>query len=777
MTAADDDPRPPAHDLRLPILGLAAWAAALVAHLVSPAVSLGGAAVLCGAALVVRRSRVRALAGLVLAAALVGAAVAGSVAARQSLVSDGPLRTAAEQRAAVDLTATVVADPRSFEGPFGERVAVRVVVHTATVRGASYDLRVTALVLGEAAWGEVRLGERLRLTGRAAVADDPGLAALVVNPSEPQRVRGPDPWWRAAEAVRASLRASVADRPPAQRALVPSLVVGDDAELPAEVEADFRTTGLTHLTAVSGTNLTLVVGFVLLLARAVGVRGRWLHVVGLLGIAGFVLVARTEPSVVRAAAMGAVGLFALGTDGRRRGLRALGAAVVGLLLVWPALALSVGFALSALATAGIVLLGPPVQAALARWLPAPVAAAIAVPLAAQVACTPIVAALSAEVSLVAVAANLLVAPAVGPATVLGLGGGLVGLVAPPLARVLGTLAAWCVAWIAAVAERGADLPTPALGWSEGPLAIAALTALCAATAAGLPRLLARPPRALVGVVVLLLVVLGLPGRLPGLAGSWPPTGWVLVACDVGQGDALALAVGPGSALVVDAGPDPALVDGCLDRLGVRSVPLLLLTHFHADHVRGVSGVLRGRTVGAIETSAMLDPPEAVTEVQAEATRAGVPVGLAPYGVTRRFGDATVQVLWPDLPGPVPGAGDGSRANDASVVVVVESAGLRLLLTGDVEPPGQQRLAAALPGLDVDVLKVPHHGSPHQDLDWLRSLSPTVAVVCVGDNDYGHPDPRLVDALTAAGAAVARTDEDGDVAVVVDDGQPRAVPSG
>src|SRR5262249_55203418 len=144
--------------------------------------------------------------------------------------------------------------------------------------------------------------------------------------------------------------------PPSQRALVPALVDGDDGGLDDALADDFRATGLTHLLAVSGTNLTLVVGFLLVLARWIGARGRWLYAVGAAGIVGFVLLARTEPSVVRAAAMGTVALFAMGTDGRERSARALGAAVVALLLVDPGLATSVRFALSVVATAGILLL-------------------------------------------------------------------------------------------------------------------------------------------------------------------------------------------------------------------------------------------------------------------------------------------------------------------------------------------------------------------------------------------------------------------------------------
>ena len=133
------------------------------------------------------------------------------------------------------------------------------------------------------------------------------------------------------------------------------------------------------------------------------------------------------------------------------------------------------------------------------------------------------------------------------------------------------------------------------------------------------------------------------------------------------------------------------------------------------------------------------------------------------------------MLWPDVPQPVPGAGDGSSANDASVVVLAETRGIRLLLTGDVEPPGQARLATALPGLDVDMLKVPHHGSAYQDDDWLVSLDAELAVVSVGaDNDYGHPDPSLLDLLTASGAVVGRTDTDGDLAVVAGADGPQLV---
>ncbi|GAB6986417.1 ComEC/Rec2 family competence protein [Nocardioides pyridinolyticus] len=711
------------------LLGGTAWAAALSAGWLgwwSVAVALAGP--LAWLAL----GRRRTVAGVV----VVFAGVAAVATLRAELVSESPAADLAADGAAVTITGTVSSDPRVREGRFGEVVLTRVDVRRITGRGTTYAVAVPVLVMGDDGWQQAALGSTVRASGTLGPADGDDLAGVLGARGPPELLADPDPWWDAAAAVRASVRDAVAHRPDAQRALVPALVDGDDALVDEALAADFRTTGLTHLLAVSGTNLTLVVGFLLVLARWCRVRGRWLYLVGACGIVGFVLLARTEPSVLRAAVMGSVALFAMGTDGRRRGARALGVAVLVLLLVQPALAVLAGFTLSVLATAGILLLAPAWRDALARWLPRWAAEAIAIPLAAQLACTPVVAAISGQVSLVAVVANLAVAPVVGPATVLGLGAGLVGLAWDPAGRLLGTGAGWCVAWIVTVATRGADLPTAAVGWGTGVVALALLTVLVAAIALAGPRLVRRP---VAGAACCTLLVVAVLVRPPSL--GWPPDGWVLVACDVGQGDALVLNAGPASAVVVDTGPEPAAVDRCLDRLGVEQVPLVVLTHPHADHVDGLPGVLDGRTVGAVERT---------------------PVA---YGEPRQVGAVTMQAVWP-APGWV-----ADDPNDASVVLVAEVGGVRLLLTGDVEPPAQARLARMLPGLRVDVLKVPHHGSRYQDEGWLLSLGARVALVSVGeDNDYGHPAPETLDPLTAAGTAVHRTDEEGDIAVVVEHGR-------
>lgn len=759
---------PDRRDLRGPALGAAAWCGALLVLLVprASASGLAGAAALAGGWVACRRPQLR----VTLATwALVACATAGSALLHTEQSATGPVAGLAERRASVDVRLVVTSDPVPLMQRFGGGVRFQATVVEVHQDGGGARLRAAVLVVADKSWSDVALGAHVATSGRLRPAVDPAKAAIFQPRGSPGHVRGPGVVWRAAAALRGGVREAVAGRGAPQRDLVPALVDGDDAGLPEQVQADFATAGLTHLTAVSGTNLTLVVGFLLLVGRALGVRGRWQVLLAAAGIAGFVLVARTEPSVVRAAAMGSVALLGYGSGGRDRGPRALGLAVLALLLVQPWLAVQAGFALSVLATAGILLIAPSWTRALARWLPEWLAAALAVPAAAQLACTPVVAAISGQVSLVAVLANLLAEPFVAPATVAGLLGGVLEILWHPLGAGLGWIAALCAAAIIEVAEVTSGLATPALDWGAGPLALTLLTLLCMIGGVLTGPLLARRGPTLTFSAGLVLVML-VPPPTPG----WPPDGWVMAMCDVGQGDGLVLNAGPGTGVVVDAGPDPELIDHCLDRLGVRRVPLVVLTHFHADHVDGLPGVYAGRQVGAVEVTGLGDPPERVEAVQ---RLAGGRARVATYAETRRIGAVTLQVL-----GPVPGvvqhgtaADEGSGPNNASVVMVAEIGGLRILLAGDVEPEAQRALERTLPALRVDVLKVPHHGSRYQETDWLTSLGARLALISVGaDNDYGHPSPELVTALAGAGMDVRRTDRDGDVVVVARPGGRVAV---
>jgi len=301
-----------------------------------------------------------------------------------------------------------------------------------------------------------------------------------------------------------------------------------------------------------------------------------------------------------------------------------------------------------------------------------------------------------------------------------------------------------------------------------------LGVLCAVVALGAVRVLRRAVWS-VCLCALLVVVVLRPLPSPG----WPPPGWVMVACDVGQGDGLVLNAGRGSAVVVDAGPDPEAMDRCLGRLEVHALPVVVLTHFHADHIDGLPAVLADHRAAELDVTGTDDPASGAREVHAWAGAAGVPVRVPSYGEVRRVGALTWQVIGPVRTSQAVSTGEeGSAANNASLVMLLQTRGVRILLGGDMEPEAQEALARASPGLRVDVLKVPHHGSRYQDPQLLTGLGARLAVVSVGqDNDYGHPAASTMSLLRRAGMRVRRTDEDGDVAVTVREGRLGVVTRG
>jgi competence protein ComEC len=404
-------------------------------------------------------------------------------------------------------------------------------------------------------------------------------------------------------------------------------------------------------------------------------------------------------------------------------------------------------------------------------VPARLAAALGAAAAAQALCAPVVAVLSARVSLVAVPCNLLAEFAIAPATVLGFAALATAPVAMPMAKALAWCAHWPAGWIARIARTGAALPGGGIDWPGSWAGAALLLAVTLVVVLVGRRLLGHPWWCGVCGLLLALAVVQ-PPPLTRVVTGWPPPGWRLVMCDVGQGDAMVLAAGEGAGVVVDAGPDPRLVDHCLRSLGITRIPLVVLTHFHADHVAGLPGVLRARAVGAIETTGFEEPADQAAFVRRLAAARRIPVTRAAAGEQRRTGELSWQVVWPP-PEPEPGVFAAHPVpegpNDASVAMLVRAAGLRLLLLGDLEPPAQRALtrspaAGALEG--VDVLKVAHHGSAYQDPGLLRQAAPRLALISCGeDNSYGHPAPGTVAALRAGGAAVLRTDRDGALAVV------------
>jgi competence protein ComEC len=765
-------------DLRLVPAALGAWACSLLGLWVGW--EAAAVAALTGVLLVALGLRVpwaspialrRASAGLLaLGAALLAGGVCTAVQAHGSATS--PVRVAAESGSAATLRIRLTDDPRPLQsaGYGSQQGGVRQVVINAKLLRADVDGQRwsgggrVVLIAPADQWAALLPGQEVSAAGVLAPPMRRDLTVAALRVRGPPAEVGPPPWWqRAAAEVRGGLRDAARVLPEQPAGLLPGLVVGDTSRLPPEVSEAFKTAGLSHLTAVSGTNVAIVCGAVLWLFRLLRFGPRTCATLAGVALVGFVVLARPSPSVLRAAVMGAVALLALMVGRRRSAVPALAVAVLGLLLVDPELGVEPGFALSVLATSGLVVLAPPWAAALReRGVPAGVAEAVTVPVAAHVVTAPVVAGLAGNVSVVAIVANLLAAPAVAPATVLGVLAAVLATMHAGAAEIVVRIAGPAVQWLIAVGDRSAAIPGATIAWpggASGGLLLAAVTVV------GLALLRFRRLRTLAvagGLGVLLVFV---PTRFapPG----WPVDGWAVVACDVGQGDALVLATGGDEtrAIVVDTGPDPGLVGGCLDRLDVRRVPLVVLSHLHADHVGGLAGVLAGRSVGAVAIGPLREPSWAFEQVRRLTRQAAVPLVELRSGQRLAWPELTIEVLGPRRPPPVADGDDGTLVNDASLVLGADTAAGRVLLTGDVELAGQAELLASGVDVGADVLKMPHHGSRFSSPRFLAAVRPRLAVVSVGaGNPYGHPNDGAVGALTAAGAKIMRTDRHGDISI-------------
>jgi competence protein ComEC len=612
---------------------------------------------------------------------------------------------------------------------------------------------------------DVPYGARVSVTGlltRAQPGDD---VAAILRPLDGVVVlAAPGRVDAAVGRVRTALL-EVTDRlPPDLRGLVPGAAIGDTTRVPPDLAQAMRDVSLTHITAVSGGHFAVLSVSVLALTAALGLPGWARAGVTAAAMGGFVLLVHPDPSVVRAAGMGAVAILGMVLGRPSRAVPGLCSVVVTLLVVDPWLARSYGFVLSVLATAAIAVLAPVVVGwldVLPRWL----AVAVAVPVAAQAVCGPVLVLLDPSVSVYAVPANLLAAPALLPATVLGVGAAVVAPAWPAVATTLAQGAGGAVWWIATVARTCAGLPGARHDWPSGPIGAVALLLATAAVLAILPALRRWGGRA--GVVV--LVVGTAVALVGGHAGPqvWPPRDWQLVVCDVGQGDALVMRSGPGSAVVVDVGPDGPAADTCLDRLGITHIDLLVLTHHHADHVGGLEPVLTGRAVDRALVSPLDEPAGEARRTLALLAAADIPVEVGSVDGPHPSG-AAGEVAWTAL-SPVASLVRPDQINDASIVLLLQAPGLTVLALGDAEPAAQERLAALLarspPAWRVDVVKVAHHGSASQSERLISLLAPPLAVISVGaDNDYGHPASATVDAYRAVGSTVLTTSGCGPVAV-------------
>ena len=566
-----------------------------------------------------------------------------------------------------------------------------------------YSMRIPARVIVSNKSVETLLpGQKIRVQAKVLESKEGRVAALLIVKQRVEVLTQPSRWARGLAHIRLGLRSATGGEDAG--ALIPGMVIGDTSKQSVDFKNQMRRSGLTHLVAVSGANFAIVSAFVLWGMQFVFRKVNYRLIATAIALAAFIALVRPSPSVLRAAAMAAVLLVAFGTRQGRDPLPALGFAIAAVVILDPFQARDAGFALSVLATAGLLLLAPKIKPKF-----------LAPPIAAMAFCAPVIVALSGYISPMSIIANVLAAPAVAPITIVGFIAALISPFAPWLSHLLILCVKPLAIWIVWVAQWSAAFPVFTL--KTGLYGFLIVAVLILAIYLG---------RAKVAIALLIVVITF------SWAQRFPAGDWQIANCDIGQGDAMVINLKHHRAIVIDVGPDPQLIDRCLRQLGVKEIPLLILTHIHADHVGGLAGAGKNRKIGTTWYGNVFAGTRATIE------------------------DVKIEVKWPDRAGEY-------TPNNSSIAVLFTSPNFTLFAAGDIEPPVQSQLVSRIG--EVDIYKVAHHGSRFQDLDLMRELSPQIAVISVGaTNTYGHPAPATISALTQLGAKVLRTDIDGAVAI-------------
>ena len=645
------------------------------------------------------------------------------------------------------ITAEVVTDPNKTSTGNYSFIARAILVNNSSIH---YKLRVPIRVMtSKQSMSKLLPGQRFSAQGRIVASKEARVAALVVIKDEIEIQTQPSHWASALGAVRLGLRSLSGDGDAG--ALIPGMVLGDTSKQSPQFKNSMKRSGLTHLVAVSGANFALVSAFVLWMMQFLFTRMAFRLSATAISLIAFIALVRPSPSVLRAAAMAAVLLIAQGTKRGRDSLPALGFAIAAVVIVDPWQARDAGFALSVLATAGLLIFAPVLVEKLSLHMPEKLAQALAPPTAAIVFCSPIIVALSGYLAPMSVIANLLAAPFVAPITIVGFVSSLFSPFAPLLSSALIWFIRFPAGAIALIAHWASSFPVLTLRTGKiGFLIVACFTLLA---------WLFKKWFKYITIFTLIVLI-----SITWLQ-RWPGGDWQIANCDIGQGDSMVLNLGNHQGLVIDVGPDAVAEDRCLKALGIKEIPLLILSHFHADHVAGLPGALNKRTVGQVWVSVNSAP--LVESAMAHVALEGVEIIKAVRGMSSRVGPLTIKVLWPTLSATsfeeMPG--EGSQINNSSIATLITSDEFSIFAGGDLEPPVQQILVKDV--TPVDIYKVCHHGSRYQDLAFMAALHPRISVISVGvGNTYGHPAVQTLEALTRLGSEVVRTDIDGAIAVQV-----------
>jgi len=568
--------------------------------------------------------------------------------------------------------------------------------------------------------------------------------------------------------------------------LLNGILLGIETGIPPALYEKFNLTGTSHIIVISGSNISVIAGLLLLLGQRV-IGKRYAPPLALAGVIIYTFLVGADAAVSRAAVMGSVWIWAIWMGRPGLALNSLFFSGLVLTLINPLILGDVGFQLSFMATLGLIVLVPPLervtfgllrqrlktgQVGLAMAL---LSELLIITLAAQIITGPLIVYHFGRLSLLS---NLLILPAQPPIMIVGGLAALTGMLWLALGQLIGWLVWLPLAWSVLIVEWTARLPYASLDlgavpvWLVGLLYAALFAAIWWANQPGHSREL-RPQFRLPavgslktrvwlgsgGVVVLLiwLAVLAL------------PDGYLRVAfLDVGQGDAILITLPDGRQMLIDGGPSTTDLNW---RLGQempfwdRTLEMVVNTHPDADHLGGLVSLPDRYTLEQMLVTDVEATSQLYQEWETELAEGELTPVVGQAGMQLHLGRGITATLL----SPGPALADVDEPNNRSLVLRLQYGQVSFLLPGDIEADVERRLVQAGLPLKATVLKSPHHGSNTSSSPaFLQAVDPQLVVISVGaDNRFGHPAPEVLERYAAFGLPVLRTDEHSTVELITD----------
>ena len=558
--------------------------------------------------------------------------------------------------------------------------------------------------------------------------------------------------------------------PSEQAGLLKGIVIGERGSLSEDTKNDFNISGLTHLLCVSGANIAYIAGACLVVLKILKIKPPYSNFITIIVLIIFTYITGSSPAVMRASIMGIMLLLAEVFVRKSDVLTSISAASLFILIYNPFTFYDIGFQLSFAGTIGIVLFYKNLVNYF-NFLPKLINEVFSVSLAAQLTVNPLIALYFNKVSLIAIVSNLLVVPITGGVTILGFIMSILGQFILFPAQIVGGLSYFFLSFMLWVSNICANIPFATIQVVTPSIFVIILYySILYILLKYVPE--KKPPAyfykgllsLLIIIVISSLIIFSLPRPLQ------------IYFLDIGQGDSAFIKTPSGSTCLIDGGgkfpgtlsnfdPGNTIIPFLLDN-GITSIDLAILSHAHGDHIQGLIKVVEKLYVKKLIIGPQFESNSDLTKLLELCKSKKINVIQVKKGSSIQLNEVYFDVLHPSDSNHYI---ENSSLNNNSLVLKLKYKNFSILFSGDIENQAEQELLSANIDIKADILKIAHHGSPGSTSDaFLKSVSPSLCIISVGKNNFGHPSKLIINRIISIGSKLYRTDQNGGINIKVYD---------